>query len=233
MRRSLEWGLAAAVLAALLLMPAAPAAAETPAERCAARAPSGDRAACEAAVALAPADPALRRFLAIARMKSGDYDGAIEDYRAVTRLSPADAQAHYELGWMLAFVRRYPESVAPFEEAIRLRPDHAPTYRAAAIVYELLKRHGDMFRVMLAGAKLGDSIAMFDTYFCYERGRGTARDDALALAWLTRAAEAGHVSAMDRLAEIYLNGGLGAGANEALAETWATRARLARTGGKL
>lgn len=223
----------AALTAAGVLLAGLPAAAETAAERCAAGAATGDRAACEAAVAAAPADAKLRRLLAISRTKTGDYDGAIEAYREVTQLSPRDAQAHYELGWMLAFVRRYAESAAPFEEAIRLRPDHAPTYRAAAIVYELLKRHPEMFRVMLAGARLGDEIAMFDTYHCYERGRGTARDDAAALAWLTRAGEAGHVTAMDKLAEIYLNGGLGAKADEGLAERWATRARLARTGGKL
>jgi TPR repeat protein len=224
--------LRAAVPAAFLAL-AAPAAAETAAERCALGAAKGDRAACEAAVAAAPADPRLRRLLAVSRTKAGDYDGAIEAYREVTRLTPLDGQAHYELGWMLAFVRRYAESAAPFEEAMRLRPDHAPTYRAAAIVYELLKRHGDMFRVMLAGARLGDEIAMFDTYHCYERGRGTERNDSEALAWLTRAGEAGHVTAMDKLAEIYLNGGLGAKTDEGLAERWATRARLARNGGKL
>jgi len=204
--------------------------AQTLAERCAAGVASGDFRTCAVAVAEQPADPALRRLYAQSLAKAADYDGAVREYGEVTRLAPADGRAFYEYGWMLAFVRRYREAVDPIEEAIRLRPDHAPSYRAATIIYQIIKRPEDVLRMALAGAKLGDSIAMFDAYECYLAGTGTAKDDAQAYAWLVKAAEAGHIMAMDRLAALFLNGGLGQAADERKAEDWATKARLARAG---
>lgn len=209
---------------------AAPAAAETDAARCAARAAFGDHGVCAKAVAAAPADPALRRFYAISLSKAAEYERSIDQYREVTRLAPGDGRGYYEYAWMLAFVRRYADAVTPIEQAMRLRPAHADSYRAAAIIYSIVKRPQDVFRVAMAGARLGDPIAMFDTYECYAEGTGTPRDDAKAFAWLVKAAEAGHVTAMDRIVELYLNGGLGEAPDAAQAEAWATRARLARDG---
>ena len=218
----------ASALSALLTAPAS--ADETLAARCAAGALKGEFRPCAAAVEASPLDPALRRLYAQSLARAADYDGSIRQYQAVTRLTPADGRAYYEYAWMLAFVRRYSDAIEPIEHSMRLRPDHVESFRAAAIIYQMMKRHADVLRVSLAGAKLGDSIAMFDTYDCYAYGRGTAKDESQALFWLERAAEAGHVSAMDRLAEIFLNGGLGRVPDGKKAEDWATRARLAREG---
>ncbi len=215
-----------------VLVLAAAAAAESPAERCAAAA-RADLGNCAAAVAEAPDDPGLRRLFAISLARTGQYERAVAQYREVTRLAPADGRAYYEHAWMLAFLRRYAEAIEPIERSISLQPEHVPSYRAAAIIYDLVKRPEDLFRVAFAGAKLGDVIAMYDTHVCFAKGRGTARDEAQALVWLTRAAEAGHVTAMDELAQLYLNGGLGARPDPRRAEDWATRARKERLGGKL
>ena len=217
-----------AVLCAVL---ASPALAEQPlAERCAAGAPHGDFRTCAAAVEAAPADTGLRRLYAQSLARAADYEGSIGQYRELTRLLPNDGRAFYEYAWMLAFVRRYADAVEPIEQSIRLQPAHIESYRAAAIIYEFIKRPRDLFRVALAGAQLGDTIAMFDIYDCYAKGKGTAKDDAQAFYWLERAAKADHVTAMDRLAQIYLNGGLGRAPDERKAEEWATKARLAREG---
>jgi len=213
-----------------LALAAGAAPAQTLAERCAAGAAAGGFATCAAAVAERPANPALRRLYAQSLAKAADYEGAVREYREVTRLAPQDARAFYEYGWMLAFVRRYAEAVAPIEDAIRLRPDHVPSYSAATIVYQMVKRPADALRMALAGAERGDSVAMFDTYTFFLDGTGTAKDDAEAYRWLTRAAEAGHVMAMDRLAALFLNGGLGQAPDERKAEEWATKARRARNG---
>jgi hypothetical protein len=45
-----------------------------------------------------------------------------------------------------------------------------------------------------------------------------------------KAAETGHVTAMDRLVDVFLNGGLGRSPDGGKAEDWATKARLARAG---
>jgi len=217
---------------ALCLVPAfaGAAAAETLAERCAAGVAAGDFRTCAAAVAERPDDAAVRRLYAQSLAKAADYDGAVREYRAVTRIAPNDGRAFYEFGWMLAFVRRYQEAVAPIEEAIRLRPDHTPSYRAATIIYQIIKRPEDALRVALAGARLGDTVAMFDVYFCYADGTGTAKNDGEAYRWLSRAAEAGHVAAMDRLVAVFLHGELGQAPDERKAEEWATKARIARNG---
>ncbi len=220
---------AAAALSGALASPAS-AQEKSLAERCAAGAPLGDFRTCAAAVEAAPADPALRRFYAQSLVRAADYDGAIGQYREITRLTPGDGRAFYEFASMLAFVRRYAEAVEPIEQSIRLQPGHVESYRAATIIYQAIKRPEDVFRVSLAGARLGDAIAMFDAYDCYAAGRGTAKDEGQAFFWLERAAEAGHVTAMDRIADLYLNGGLGRPPDSAKAEAWATKARLARAG---
>ena len=218
--------LAAACMAALAGM----ARAQTLAERCEAGVARGDDATCAAAVAERPNDPALRRLYALSLVKAADYQGAAREYGEVARLSPGDARAFYEFGAMLAFVRRYAEAAAPLEEAIRLRPDHPPSYRAGTIVYQILKRPGDALRMSLAGAELGDTVAMFDVYAAYVDGVGTTRNEVEAFRWLVRAAESGHVTAMDRLVAVYLNGGLGQKSDDAKAEEWATKARRMRNG---
>ena len=46
-------------------------------------------------------------------------------YREAIRLDPGNADAHNDLGYMLATVNRYPEAEAAYREAIRLNPRHA------------------------------------------------------------------------------------------------------------
>ncbi len=199
-------------------------------QRCATGAPKGDFVACAAAVEASPRDAALRRLYAQSLVKAADYDGAIRQYAEVTRLSPGDGRAFYEYAWMLAFVRRYAEAVEPIEQSMRLQPAHIESIRAATIIYQITKRYGDALRVSLAGARLGDVISMFDLFDCYAEGRGTEKDENQAFLWLLKAAENGHVAAMDRLADVFLNGGLGLSPDTVKAEEWATKARLARLG---
>jgi TPR repeat protein len=221
-----------ALTAAVCVSLAAPALAEEKslAARCAEAAPRGDFKTCAAAVEATPGDPSLRRLYAQSLARAADYDGSIGQYREITRLTPGDGRAFYEYAWMLAFVRRYADAVEPIEQSMRLQPSHVESFRAATIIYQIIKRPDDVFRVSLAGARLGDAIAMFDTFDCYAEGRGTARDENQAFFWLARAAETGHVTAMDRLADVFLNGGLGRAPDGAKAEEWATKARLARAG---
>lgn len=211
---------------------AAPALAQQQAlaERCAAGVPNGDFRTCAAAVDVAPRDPAVRRLYAQSLAKAADYDASVRQYGEVTRLAPADGRAFYEYAWMLAFVRRYAEAIEPIERSMKLQPAHVESIRAATIIYQLTKRHADVLRVSLAGARLGDAISMFDLFDCYVEGRGTPKDENQAFQWLVKAAETGHVSAMDRLAEVFLNGGLGRAPDGRKAEEWATKARLARNG---
>jgi TPR repeat protein len=200
------------------------------AESCASGAPRGDFRTCAAAVAAAPRDTAVRRLYAQSLAKAADYDGAVRQYGEITRLAPGDGRAFYEYAWMLAFVRRYAEAIEPIERSMKLQPAHIESIRAATIIYQLTKRHVDVLRVALAGAQLGDPVSMFDLFDCYAEGLGTPKDENQAFLWLVKAAETGHVTAMDRLVDVFLNGGLGRSPDSGKAEEWATKARLARNG---
>lgn len=198
---------------------------------CARQARQGGHRICERAVEETPNDPRLRRLYGLSLSAAGAYTRSIEQFRKITELTPTDPVAHFEYAWMLAFVRRYPESIAPIERALELKPDYRRALIVAAIIYATEKRQTDRLRVVLAAARLGERIAMFDAYDLYLNGIGTARDDRAAFDWLRRAANAGHVGAMDRLVQIYLNGGLGQPQDLKAAARWATRARAERLGG--
>ncbi len=203
--------------------------ADTLAEACAARADAGDFRTCTAAVAQRPADARLRRLLAISLQKAGYYEESLREYARVAELTPTRFRAQYELGWMLAFVRRYDEAVRPLQRAAQLRPTHTGVYRALTITFAMLRRPAQALQTALAGARLGDRIAMFDAARHYRNGLGVAKNPRRALMWLDRAARAGHVKAMDDLVQVYLNGELGEKPDDAKAEFWAEQAHRART----
>ena len=225
MRRG--WPLAALVAGLTMAAPGADAA-ESAAEACAARAQDGAVAACRRAVAEAPDDPAMGRHLATALMAVGDYDSAVDAYRANAARQPESTRAQYELAAMLGFVRRYAEAVAPIEAVLRREPDNLAALKLASMVYHQTDREPDSFRTTLRAAQLGDLAAMFDMIWHYENGKGAAADPRAALIWAGRAAEAGHIAAMDLLVETYLVGLYGEAPDDAKAEAWAMRALNAR-----
>lgn len=217
-----------AVIAAALSLAAPASQAQTPAQGCAAGASDGHYSICAAAVAANPSDPDLRRLYAISLQKAGQYEPALREYTKVAELSPAQFRAQYELGWMLAFVRRYHDAVAPLERAARLRPGHVGVHQALTITFAMIKRPARALESALVGARLGDRIAMFDAARHYRNGLGVPKDPRRALIWLNRAAMAGHVKAMDDLARVYLYGELGENPDDKRAELWANRALEAR-----
>lgn len=214
--------------AALTAFSTAAWAVDDDAHTCAIRARDGDVSACQRAVANNPDDPAMGRHLATALMALGDYDAAVDAYRANAARRPESARAQYEFAAMLGFVRRYAEAVAPIEAALRHEPDNLVALKLAAMVFHQTDREPDSFRATSRAAQLGDSGAMFDMIWHYENGRGVAADPRAALTWAGRAAEAGHVAAMDLMVEIYLVGLYGEAPDDTKAESWAMRARNAR-----
>ena len=215
-----------AVAAAAFAVPAS--AAPTSAELCARRASNGDVAVCQRAIAENPGDATARRNLATAWMALGDYDSAVEAFREIVARAPRDTRGQYDLASMLGFVRRYAEAVAPIEAVLRAEPDNIAALKLAAMVYHQIEREPDSFRATRRAAELGDRTAMYDMIWHYENGKGVAADPRAALAWTVRAAEAGHIAAMDAMVETYQEGLYGEAPDDSKAESWAMRARLAR-----
>lgn len=73
----------------------------------------------------------------------------------------------------------------------------------------------------------GDAEAQYQLALRYESGNGEPRDGARAVEWYTRAAQQGHVKAMQALAHIYREGLDGVPADAAAARSWDERARQA------
>jgi TPR repeat protein len=210
-----------------------PAAAQDSTEsavRCAAGAKRGDVAACQRAAEENPADVAVRRNLARSLIAVGNFEESINVYRGLARAHPEDAEAHYDLAGTLGFVRLYAEAIPEIEDAIRLRPDHEPYYRLAALLYAHMGRMEESARATLKSAEMGEVTSMYDLVQYYRDGVGVVRDPARALAWARRAAEAGHVAAMRLMARVYAEGLFGQKPDEKQATAWAARERASRIG---
>ncbi len=221
-------------LSALLWQPAVAgsgdpvSASDQAAALCALGVERGAVAACEKAVRDNPGDIAIQRDLAKSFIAVGDFDSAVEIYRKIAAARPDDARAYADLGGALGFVRRYVEAVAPMETVMRLTPDDVGAYRAAAVVYLQVGRAVDAVQVTRRAATLGDPIAMFDLYGFYRDGVGVAVDQAEALTWAARAAEKGHLGALDLMVRVYLEGLMGERIDEDRAKAWAWKFRNAR-----
>lgn len=219
-----------AVAAALALaLPAVALADELPA-RCAAEAPLGRFAACEQALARSPDDLALRRLLALGMLLGGAEKDAILAYRHLAELMPEDAVAHFQLAVAFGTVRDFRQAVAPLARTLALNPAHRDAIRLAAIVHQQLGQFDEVIAHLRRLAETGDEVGMYDLAVANERGAGTKADPAEALHWFVKAAEAGHVAALDRLAEAHFEGHFGLRQDNQRGNDYATRARDARRG---
>lgn len=223
--------LAAVIAVSLLTVPWAPArAGSDAAARCAAEAGNGAVAVCERAARENPGNVVVERNLARSFIAIGDFDSAVDVYQRIAAARPNDTRALRDLGGTLGFVRRYAEAIAPMEAVMRLKPRDVAAYKAAAVVYAQLGRVGDAVRVTRKAADLGDAIAMFDLSRFYRDGTGVAADSRQALAWAQRAADHGHLGALDLMVQVYLEGLMGEAVNEEKAKAWAWKYRRARLG---
>jgi len=182
------------------------------------------------AAAQAPSGIDEMRAFAREMMAAERYPDALAAYHTISEHAPDDDRAHYEYAASLAFLRMFPEAVAPIERALELSPRNTLYLELAALTYQQLQRLDAAFAVTLRGAEAGDIKAMYGVAGMYEYGRGVTASDADALAWLRRAAEAGHLGAMDAMARVYRDGLYGQAPDAPRAAAWTRRldAELAR-----
>ena len=180
-------------------------------------------AACELALQRAPRDAGVRRDYGQMLLRAGAYDEALESYRQAVALAPEDARSHEALGAALAFLRDYAGAMPELEQAVALDPGAVQSLRMLQIVQDGLRLREAAIGTARKLADRGDVLAMYDLAVALEQS-----EPEQAAMWLKRAAEAGHVAAMDQLAQAHFDGALGPASNAAEGETWATRAREAR-----
>ncbi len=195
---------------------------------CAASARDGDTVICERAVGQFPDDVEARWNFARALYVAGRYERAVDEYTAATQIASQDARSHLELAGALASLKRYSEAVEPIQTAIRLAPDNLMVYRVGAIIYRQMGWPELALDANIKAANLGDHLAVYELSQMYSLGIGVDRDPDEAIKWLTRAAESGHVAAMDQMVQVYLEGELNQPVDHGKAEYWAHQARQAR-----
>ena len=227
-RRAITGTIGAALLfgPALLIEPAL--AADTAADVCDQVDTLSKLEICRTEVQKHPMNVELQQKLGDAMVYLGDYDGAAEAYREITKVRQDDAAAHLQLAGTLAFVQRYDEAVEPVEAALRLDPANIPAFQAAAIIYHQARRNEDMVRVTIRAAELGDAISMYDLIAYYRDGYGVAPSSDRALMWAQRAADAGHLKALSYMVRVHLEGLLDQPVDEPKAAAWAQRERTVR-----
>lgn len=214
-----------AALAAFAVLPSATAApGETAAAICARTAKDGNVEACQAAVAADRRDLASRENLALAYLSLGDGEDCFQVHAEIVALAPDTANAHFIYAAALMTFGRYDEAVPFIRTALRLAPDDLATVQLAALLFEMTSHTDEAMAAFRLGADLGDPLLMYDLALGYARGLDGAPDPALARAWFEHAAEAGHVTAMLRVSDMYRSG-TGVAVDVAKAEAWAARAR--------
>jgi tetratricopeptide (TPR) repeat protein len=74
---------------------------------------------------------ALRKFLGIALVETGDTASGIEQLSSYVKIAPDDAEGHYYLGVALRLKGSFSDAHTEFLEALRLQPNN-PQYEVAA-----------------------------------------------------------------------------------------------------
>ncbi len=163
------------------------------------------------------------RGLAKILLSQARFDEAVEAYTLIADAIPEDAAAHYDLAGALAFIRRYAEAIDAVERAIALDDSDARFYELAAVSHQQLSQFSEAFEATRRGAELGDIKAMYTLAGMYEHGRGTESSDPHARRWLERAADGGHLGAMDAMIRVYRDGLYGQPRNLERAAEWQAR----------
>jgi tetratricopeptide (TPR) repeat protein len=63
-------------------------------------------------------------------LQQGNYEAAITDYKAATRLAPQDAAAFFNLGTAYQAINDYKAARKAFEDTIQRAPGHAPAFQS-------------------------------------------------------------------------------------------------------
>lgn len=118
---------------------------------------------------------ALRDLLASAAQNAaaGRVDDALAKYRGALRRSPALAEAHYNVGVLLARKGELAGAEKSLDEALRLKPSWAQAYLALGHLYFRQARYADAERSFGRAAMFSpDSVeALFNLAACRDRQR--------------------------------------------------------------
>lgn len=182
---------------------------------------------CEDALTVTPSSVPIARRLAHLRLTHGDSPSALNLYVDLANRLPDDAEAQFELGAAYGTFNMNREAILPLERAVQLRPDYLVAYQVLAIAYGFTGNRAGAFAALSAAAELGSATDMYEIGMMHLTGNGVATDPARAVTWIRRAAEGGHIGAMQKLAELYAQGRSGILRDANQAREWLRRMEAA------
>jgi Flp pilus assembly protein TadD len=71
----------------------------------------------------------------IKHYESGNYKGAVEEFRRAVEINPALAEAYYNLGTSYSRLERYREAVKAYRQAAEIKPGRAEVHLGLGIAY--------------------------------------------------------------------------------------------------
>ena len=108
-----------------------------------------DAIGCEVLIAREPDYPALRDDAAALYMELGEPEQALTHFRAVERMQPASARAHYNVAVALEALGRGDAAMRGYEAAIRLEPGYSSA-------------HNNLGSLLLTARRLDEARAEFE-----------------------------------------------------------------------
>jgi tetratricopeptide (TPR) repeat protein/mono/diheme cytochrome c family protein len=114
-----------------------------------------DAIGCEVLIAREPEYPALRNDAAALYMELGEPEQALTHFRAVERMQPASARAHYNVAVALEALGRGDAAMRGYEAAIRLDPGYSSAHNNLGSLL-LTRRRLDEARAEFARAVAAD-----------------------------------------------------------------------------
>ena len=95
-------------------------------------------------------------------------------------------------------------------------------YKEGKTLYDA-KKYEQAFPKLKAAAEKGHKKAQYRVGLCYDKGRGVAEDDAMAVKWYQKSAAQDYAKAQYELAKCYVKGE-GVAKDEAKAKSWLKKA---------
>jgi tetratricopeptide (TPR) repeat protein len=99
---------------------------------------------------------------AVAKLQSGDFDGAIAAFDAMILKNPSLAEAHYNKGFAQYQKKDYPAAEATLKRALEVRADYTDARVLLSNVYNSQGMKDKALEVMSSGASAGDPKQLFN-----------------------------------------------------------------------